>query len=278
MSPSAPSEPSAPSAHDPVCRECGSTFSPAATLLARYPGWTPATCPRCYKTGRRPSGTTAPARRGGAPVERHPDLRSTTPSDGTETSGGTASRTAGAPLSPTASGATSHRARGRAKAAGEGRLTTAEVLERFDAGPDSGVFTDGSSIPNPGPGGWGAVYVIDGEIVAQAHGHDPDTTNNRMELRALFAALDLVPVGTPARIHTDSNLAVRTINEWAAGWERLGWRRRSGPVENLDLVRPLFDGFRARPELELVWIKAHAGNRWNEYADALATAWMREEV
>ncbi len=154
----------------------------------------------------------------------------------------------------------------------------AEVLERYHDGPQDGVFTDGSAIPNPGPGGWGAVYVRDGEVVAQDHGHDPDTTNNRMELRALQAALDLVPEGTPARIHTDSNLAVRTLTEWAAGWERRGWKRKTGPVENLDLVRPLYERLRARPELELVWIKAHAGNRWNEYADALATAWAREEL
>ena len=108
--------------------------------------------------------------------------------------------------------------------------------------------------------------------------HEPDTTNNRMELRALVAALDLVPEGTPARIYTDSNLAVRTLTEWAAGWERRGWRRKTGPVENLDLVRPLYERVSARPELELKWIKAHAGNRWNEYADALATAWAREEL
>ena len=50
----------------------------------------------------------------------------------------------------------------------------------------------------------------------------------------------------------------------------------AGPVENLDLVRPLYDRFSARPELELTWIKAHAGNRWNEYADALATAYLRD--
>lgn len=149
------------------------------------------------------------------------------------------------------------------------------MLARYTAGPDTGVFTDGSASPNPGPGGWGAVYVVGGEIRGEAHGHDPDTTNNRMELTALLAALELVPPGTPAVVYTDSNLAVRTITEWAAGWQQRGWRRRTGPVENLDLVQPLYEGYRARPELELRWIKAHAGNRWNEYADALASTWMR---
>lgn len=137
--------------------------------------------------------------------------------------------------------------------------------------PRSGVFTDGSASPNPGPGGWGAVYVVDDIIVAEAHGHAEHTTNNRMELTALLAALDLVPEGTPATVYSDSNLAVRTINEWAAGWERRGWRRKTGPVENVDLVRAVYEKW--RPELTLTWIKGHAGHRWNEYADELANRW-----
>jgi ribonuclease HI len=141
---------------------------------------------------------------------------------------------------------------------------------------DSGVYTDGSATPNPGPGGWAAVYVVDGEVIAQRTGSEPHTTNNRMELTALLHGLELVPEGTPAVVYSDSNLAVRTVNEWAAGWERRGWRRRTGPVENLDLVRPLFEAVRARPEIELRWIKAHAGHRWNELADRLATEAYRE--
>lgn len=136
--------------------------------------------------------------------------------------------------------------------------------------PTSGVFTDGSSSPNPGPGGWAAVWVEDDRVVAEAHGTDPATTNNRMELTALLRALDLVPPGTPVTLYSDSDLCVRTVNEWAAGWERRGWRRKTGPVENLDLVRPLYEALRARPEVAVVWIKAHNGHRWNEYADRLA--------
>lgn len=133
-----------------------------------------------------------------------------------------------------------------------------------------GVFTDGSATPNPGPGGWGAVRVAGDRVVDQAAGTDPDTTNNRMELQALIAGVGLVPEGEATVLWSDSNLAVRTINEWAAGWKARGWRRKSGPVENLDLVRALHDLFEARPELELRWIKAHVGHRWNEYADRLA--------
>ena len=158
-------------------------------------------------------------------------------------------------------------------------MTTAEVLEQFHDGPQTGVFTDGSSVPNPGPGGWGAVYVVDGEIIGQSYGHEPtETTNNRMELMALDAGVDLVPAGVAATVYSDSNLVVRTVNEWAAGWKQRGWKRKTGPVENLDLVKPLYEKVKSRPELTIEWIRAHDGSRWNEYADSLATAWQRSEV
>ncbi|MBT8198381.1 MAG: ribonuclease HI [Acidimicrobiia bacterium] len=157
-------------------------------------------------------------------------------------------------------------------------LTLAEVLDRYPDGVSSGVFTDGSSVPNPGPGGWGAVYVRDGEVIGQDYGYEEDTTNNRMELMAIIKGYALVPEGVPAVLYSDSNLAVRTLNEWAAGWERRGWKRKTGPVENLDLVKKAFYQTRRRPEITVTWIKAHDGHRWNEYADALATAWQRSEL
>lgn len=132
------------------------------------------------------------------------------------------------------------------------------------------VYTDGSAIPNPGPGGWSAVLVIDGDIADSLSGGERHTTNNRMELTAIIRSFELLPAAMPAVIHSDSNLAVRTINEWAAGWQRRGWRRKTGPVENLDLVKLLYEQFQQRPDVKLVWIKAHAGHRFNELADQLA--------
>lgn len=174
------------------------------------------------------------------------------------------------------------RSRGARRSAGrrgaaEGDLTPEQVLERFTDGPLSGVFTDGSADPNPGPGGWGAVYVRDDQIIDQAHGHDPDTTNNRMELAALIAGYDLVPAGEVAVVYSDSNYCVQMINQWADGWARNNWRRKAGPVKNLDLVKALYERARARPELQLRWIKAHDGSRWNEYADALSVAYRRDD-
>ena len=117
-----------------------------------------------------------------------------------------------------------------------------------------------------------------GSVVAQSHGRDPATTNNRMELTALINAFELVPAGVAATVYTDSKLAVSTINEWAAGWEKLGWKRKTGAIQNLDLIKVLYAKARARPEVRLEWIRAHNGTRWNEYADSLSTAWMRETI
>jgi ribonuclease HI len=160
----------------------------------------------------------------------------------------------------------------------EENLTLAEVMEKYTDGPTDGVFTDGGCTPNPGPGGWGCVYVRDGAVVAQAHGHENDTTNNRMELTALLNAVDLVPDGTAAVIYSDSELCVRTMNEWAAKWEAKGWKRKGDPIKNLELVQEVYAALQRRPELKLEWIKAHNGTRWNEYADSLATAWTRETL
>jgi len=164
----------------------------------------------------------------------------------------------------------------RANYSREDNLTVAEVLAKHTAGPKDGVFTDGAAEPNPGPGGWGAVYVAGDQIVGERLGHEPHTTNNRMELSALIAGVALVPEGTQAVIYTDSQLCVSTINEWAKGWEARGWKRKGGEIKNLDLVQELYAICRRRPELELRWIAAHSGNRWNEYADALATAYRRK--
>jgi len=140
------------------------------------------------------------------------------------------------------------------------------------SGPDSGVFTDGACSGNPGPGGWAAVRVRDGRVVEERSGHADHTTNNRMELSALIAAYEMLPDDADETIWSDSQLCVRTINEWAAGWERRGWKRRTGPVENLDLVRRLWELARRHPHVRLRWLRAHDGSTWNEYADRLAVS------
>lgn len=153
------------------------------------------------------------------------------------------------------------------------------MLEKFSEGPTTGVFTDGGARPNPGPGGWGLVWVKDSEILNQKYGSDPDTTNNRMELKALIEALKILKDHTEEiTVFTDSNLCVQTINQWAASWEKQGWRRKSGAIKNLELVQELYSLCKSKPNVKLQWVKAHNGWLWNEYADSLASAWVREEL
>ena len=161
---------------------------------------------------------------------------------------------------------------------GEMNLPVEEVLSRFHSGPDTGLFTDGGARPNPGPGGWGVVHVQDSLILDQKYGHDPDTTNNRMELTALIKAYEMLPTDAETTIYCDSNLCVNIVNEWAPGWKRKGWKKKSGPIKNLALVKRLFSLAEAHSGVELKWIKAHNGWVWNEYADSLATAWARDSL
>lgn len=156
-------------------------------------------------------------------------------------------------------------------------LSTSEVLASFTDGPTTGVFTDGATEGNPGPGGWGAVLVADDQVVKQDYGSDAYTTNNKMELTAMIAGLSMIPRDTAITVYTDSQLVVNIITKWAQGWEARSWTKKSpGPIANLDLVKEAYSLARALPDVTIQWIKAHSGFRWNEYADALATAYRRD--
>lgn len=221
------------------CKICGQSFTVASQTLAKYPSWKPQRCMPCRKSAQNADSSVA-GRRASPARSRAPKLKSS--------------------------------------ATKERDLTLAEVLATYTDGPMTGVFTDGAAHPNPGAGGWGAVYVVNNEIIAQAKGAAPSTTNNRMELTALIEGYGLVPKGSGASVFTDSKLCVDTINQWAAGWKRNGWKRKGGAIKNLDLVQRLYACSQARPDIELSWIKAHSGNRWNEFADALSTAYRRDRL
>jgi len=122
------------------------------------------------------------------------------------------------------------------------------------------------------------VYVRQGTVLAQEHGASPDTTNNRMEFTAMIAGLRFLGPAEEVDVYTDSALVVNTLTQWARGWERNGWRRKDGEVKNLELVREAYELARERPLAHIRWIRAHDGSRWNEYADALSTAYLRTEV
>src|SRR5262245_31251077 len=156
-------------------------------------------------------------------------------------------------------------------------LTPREALARYRGGPRTGVLTDGSCEGNPGRGGWGFVWVEDDEIRGEGRGTDSATTNNRMELTALIRGLRALPEDAEIAIYSDSEICVKTVNEWAPGWEARGWRRKGGQVATVEHVKEADGQALAHPRARIQWIKSHDGSRWNEYADALAASYLLGE-
>lgn len=131
------------------------------------------------------------------------------------------------------------------------------------------IYTDGACKGNPGPGGWGALMRA-GEHVKELFGGEPNTTNNRMELMAVIAALGALTRPCTVVVHTDSQYVQKGISEWIHGWKARGWQTAArAPVKNVDLWQAL-DAAQARHTIEWRWVKGHAGHEGNEKADALA--------
>ena len=128
------------------------------------------------------------------------------------------------------------------------------------------VFTDGSCLGNPGPGGW--AYVVDGG--PWECGYEPSTTNQRMEVTAAARAVESLK--GPLRIVSDSTYVVKCFtDEWWKGWHRRNWLNTAKkPVANRDLWEPFIDAVLARDDVTFAWVKGHAGQRLNSAADALA--------
>jgi ribonuclease HI len=132
-------------------------------------------------------------------------------------------------------------------------------------------YTDGSCVPNPGPGGFAVIKDMKPHIL----GGDPMSTNIRMEGRALIAALTDA-AGQPCRIYTDSEFWINVITKWSIGWERNGWRKKGGEIKNLDLVQAVAPLYRAS-KAELIWVRGHNKNEGNELADHWANK-AREQL
>jgi ribonuclease HI len=128
------------------------------------------------------------------------------------------------------------------------------------------VFTDGACRGNPGPGGW-AWAVPDG---AQGSGHDPATTNQRMEVRAALEAIR--ELSGPLVVVSDSTYVVNCFkNSWWTGWRARGWvSSAKKPVANRDLWEPLIDLVEERADVTFRWVKGHSGHPMNDLVDRLA--------
>lgn len=128
------------------------------------------------------------------------------------------------------------------------------------------IYTDGACSGNPGPGGWGAILIWKGKI-KEIKGYCPDTTNNKMELKAAIEALKAVKKDVAIKIHTDSQYVKNGITLWIRKWQLTNWN--NGKVKNIELWQEL-DNLVRKFNIEWEWVRGHDGNHYNEIADALA--------
>lgn len=138
------------------------------------------------------------------------------------------------------------------------------------------IFTDGACKGNPGVGGWGALLRSKGKE-REMYGGEAHTTNNRMELMAAIAALEVLSRPCHIKLHTDSKYVQQGISEWVHGWKQRGWKTAAKqPVKNEDLWRRLDAAVGCHHHIEWIWVKGHAGHPENERADQLANRGVEE--
>ena len=115
-----------------------------------------------------------------------------------------------------------------------------------------------------------------GDKSRRLHGGEPDTTNNRMELRAAIEALNALKRPCRVNLHTDSKYVKHGIEDWMPNWKKNGWRTAAKkPVKNQDLWIALDEAL-SRHDVNWKWVKGHAGNDGNEEADRLANLGIDE--
>ena len=136
-------------------------------------------------------------------------------------------------------------------------------------------YTDGACSGNPGPGGWGAVLLYNGER-KEICGGEIDTTNNRMELLGAITALDALKSRQKVVLTTDSQYVINGIEKgWAARWQANGWmRNKKERALNPDMWERLLKACN-RHDVRFEWIRGHTGHPENERCDELANSAAR---
>ena len=138
------------------------------------------------------------------------------------------------------------------------------------------IYTDGACSGNPGPGGWGAVLIY-GQHIKELSGAEPQTTNNRMELKAAIEALSVLKEPCEVTLYSDSAYLVNCFKQgWFKGWRKNGWKNSKGqPVENQDLWKELLRLMEIH-QVQYEKVKGHADDQWNNRCDELATGAIKQ--
>jgi ribonuclease HI len=147
--------------------------------------------------------------------------------------------------------------------------SSASFLEHFVKDQRVNVFIDGACSGNPGPGGWGALF-LQGSHTLELSGGEANTTNNRMELRAAIEALSIFPEKSLISLTTDSQYVKSGIELWIQNWKKNHWTTANKKqVKNKELWERL-DQLCQKHTLSWTWVRGHNGHDGNERADALA--------
>ena len=134
------------------------------------------------------------------------------------------------------------------------------------------IYTDGACSGNPGPGGWGALLQYK-DKEKEISGGEPSTTNNRMELSAVIAALECLKEPCVVNLWSDSKYVIDALEKgWAFSWKQKGWKKADKkPALNVDLWERLIALVQMH-DMRYHWVKGHADNEFNNRCDKLAVA------
>lgn len=132
------------------------------------------------------------------------------------------------------------------------------------------IYTDGSCLSNPGPGGWAAILTY-GDVEKVISGGEEHTTNNRMELLAVINALEALKRSCIVTVISDSQYVMNGMSKgWAKGWLARGGKKSDGkPALNMELWERLIEAAECH-EITYEWIRGHAGHPYNERCDLIA--------
>lgn len=132
------------------------------------------------------------------------------------------------------------------------------------------IYTDGACSGNPGPGGW-AAHLSWNDKEKELSGGEPDTTNNRMEMRAIIEALQSLKKPCRVEIRSDSALIINAFKQgWIDSWLRRNWKKANKkPVENQDLWEEMLVAMQPH-EVKWTKVKGHADDDLNNHVDQLA--------
>lgn len=151
---------------------------------------------------------------------------------------------------------------------------TAKEIDAIEV--DIKIFTDGGCEPNPGKAGSGLALYHENAITELWYGlYNPAGTNNTAELNALHQALimaeDNLAKGKSVAIFCDSKYSIQSVIQWASGWEKNGWKKKTGEIKNLALIKAMFALHQTiKHKVQVLHVNGHVGVEGNELADRMS--------